>query len=161
MNPETYSIIIVWSDEDQVFVATVPELSGCMAHGETRAEAIKEAEIAIKNWIDTARELGREIPPPKHSADYEKQLEQSVSETSEERQAEMRKAITEAMPAMTPGIVEALATYFAQHGEDVWATYSEQLGIRVWRHSHAAASEDWAPPTRKEELSDAEERASK
>ena len=60
-----YEIIIFWSDEDAAFVADVPELSGCMAHGSSHAEALKNAEEAIALWIETAKELERPIPQPK------------------------------------------------------------------------------------------------
>lgn len=58
-------MIIYWSEEDQAFVAEVPELPGCAANGETYQEALANAEAAIQEWIDTARELGRRIPQPK------------------------------------------------------------------------------------------------
>lgn len=57
-----YEIIIYWSGEDQAFIAEVPELAGCMADGETYQEALADAEIVIQEWIETARDLGREIP---------------------------------------------------------------------------------------------------
>ena len=60
-----YEIIIFWSDEDAAFVADVPELPGCMAHGSSHAEALANAEEAIMLWIETARELGRPIPQAK------------------------------------------------------------------------------------------------
>ena len=60
-----YEVIIYWSDEDQAFVAEVPELAGCMADGATYQEAVANAEIAIQEWIETAKELGRPIPEPK------------------------------------------------------------------------------------------------
>jgi predicted RNase H-like HicB family nuclease len=60
-----YEIIIYWSEEDQAFVAEVPELPGCMADGETYQEAIAKAEIVMQEWIETARELGRAVPEPK------------------------------------------------------------------------------------------------
>ncbi len=53
------------SAEDTVFVADVPDLPGCMAHGATPAEAVAQAQEAIALWIDTAREDGREVPEPK------------------------------------------------------------------------------------------------
>lgn len=62
---QKYEIIIYWSNEDQVFVAEVPELSGCMAHGETEEEALKNIKDAIQLWLDTAREFGDQIPEPK------------------------------------------------------------------------------------------------
>ena len=60
-----YEIIIFWSEEDGLFVADVPELPGCMAHGATYEKALKSARQAAKLWIDTAKELGRDVPPPK------------------------------------------------------------------------------------------------
>ncbi len=60
-----YEIIIYWSEEDQAFVAEVPELPGCMADGETYQEALANAEIIVHEWIETATEVGRVIPKPK------------------------------------------------------------------------------------------------
>lgn len=60
-----YERIIYWSEEDQKFIVEVPELAGCMADGKTAVEALENVEIVISEWIDTAKELGREIPEPK------------------------------------------------------------------------------------------------
>lgn len=60
-----YEIVIFWDEQDQLFVAAVPELSGCLAQGKTPLEAVKNAGQAIDLWIETAREFGDEIPPPK------------------------------------------------------------------------------------------------
>ena len=60
-----YEVIIYWSADDQVFVAEVPELSGCAAHGATPEAALAEAQGAISLWIDTAREFGDPVPEPK------------------------------------------------------------------------------------------------
>ncbi|MBI4672233.1 MAG: type II toxin-antitoxin system HicB family antitoxin [Chloroflexi bacterium] len=59
-----YEIIIYWSEDDEAFVAEVPELPGCMAHGETQAAALKNINEAIQLWIDTAMEFGDPIPEP-------------------------------------------------------------------------------------------------
>ncbi|HEY0320002.1 MAG TPA: type II toxin-antitoxin system HicB family antitoxin [Pyrinomonadaceae bacterium] len=60
-----YEVIIYWSEEDNAFVAEVPELPGCMADGATYSEAIANVEVIIDEWIETAKDLGREIPEPK------------------------------------------------------------------------------------------------
>lgn len=60
-----YEIIIYWSNEDNAFIAEVPELPGCMAHGKTPEQALKNAKEAIQLWIDTAKEFGDTIPEPK------------------------------------------------------------------------------------------------
>jgi predicted RNase H-like HicB family nuclease len=62
---QRYEIIIYWSSEDEVFVAEVPELPGCTAHGETEESALRNVKEAIQLWIDTAREFGDPIPEPK------------------------------------------------------------------------------------------------
>ena len=60
-----YEIIIYWSEADQAFIAEVPELAGCAADGKSYSEALKNVEIVISEWIETAKELGRTIPKPK------------------------------------------------------------------------------------------------
>jgi predicted RNase H-like HicB family nuclease len=60
-----YEVIIYWSNDDEAFIVEVPELPGCMADGATYQEALANAEIAIQEWIETAKELGRSIPEPK------------------------------------------------------------------------------------------------
>ena len=60
-----YEMIIYWSKEDDAFIVEVPELSGCMADGKTYEEAIKNALIVIREWVETAKEIGKEIPEPK------------------------------------------------------------------------------------------------
>jgi len=60
-----YEVIIYWSDEDQAFIAEVPELPGCAADGATYQEALANVEVVIQEWIETAKELGRLIAEPK------------------------------------------------------------------------------------------------
>ena len=60
-----HEITIYWSEEDQSFIAEVPELRGCAADGSTRQEALANAEMVIEEWIETAKDLGRPIPEPK------------------------------------------------------------------------------------------------
>jgi predicted RNase H-like HicB family nuclease len=60
-----YELVIYWSEEDQSFVVEVPELSGCMADGETYEQAVANAQDVIEQWIETARELGRPVPQPR------------------------------------------------------------------------------------------------
>ena len=60
-----YEIIIYWSNEDNLFIADVPELPGCKAHGETTEKALNNVNEAIQLWIDTAKEFGNPIPEPK------------------------------------------------------------------------------------------------
>ena len=60
-----YEIIIYWSNADNVFIAEIPELKGCVAHGETQDEALKEVFLVVNEWMEIAKEKGWEIPVPK------------------------------------------------------------------------------------------------
>jgi predicted RNase H-like HicB family nuclease len=60
-----YELIVYWSAEDQAFLVEVPELPGCAADGPSYQEAVANAEFVIREWIETARELGRPIPEPR------------------------------------------------------------------------------------------------
>ncbi len=59
---EKYEMILYWSKVDSAYIAEVPELPGCAADGATYQEAVANAEVIIREWIETARELGRPIP---------------------------------------------------------------------------------------------------
>ncbi|MCL2055883.1 MAG: type II toxin-antitoxin system HicB family antitoxin [Oscillospiraceae bacterium] len=65
-----YEIILYWSNEDNAYIAEVPELSGCMADGATAGDALANVEIIANEWIQTAQELGREVPQPKGRLKY-------------------------------------------------------------------------------------------
>ena len=60
-----YEVILYWSNEDEVFVAEVPELPGCMAHGHSQELALKNVNDAVELWLETAREFGNPVPEPK------------------------------------------------------------------------------------------------
>ena len=66
MKPELrYEVVLYWSETDEAFIAEVPELPGCAADGPTYAEALAAVEVVIREWIETATDLGRAIPTPK------------------------------------------------------------------------------------------------
>ena len=60
-----YEVILYWSQDDESFIAEVPELAGCAADGATYQAALAHVEVVIQEWIETAREMGRSIPEPK------------------------------------------------------------------------------------------------
>jgi predicted RNase H-like HicB family nuclease len=65
MNNIKYEIIIYWSEEDNSYIAEVPELPGCMADGNTYYGVIENIQVVMNEWIETAKSLGRKIPEPK------------------------------------------------------------------------------------------------
>jgi predicted RNase H-like HicB family nuclease len=70
MKMNKYEMFIYWSKEDKSYIAEVPELPGCVADGKTYQEAVSNAEIVINEWIETAKELGRDIPQAKEKLMY-------------------------------------------------------------------------------------------
>ena len=60
-----YEVIIFWSNDDDAFIAEVPELPGCAAHGDTPEAALSQAQEAMQLWLETAQEFGDPIPEPK------------------------------------------------------------------------------------------------
>lgn len=64
-NELRYEVIIYWSEPDQSFIAEVPELPGCAADGASYQEALAAVEVVVAEWIETAKELGRQIPKPR------------------------------------------------------------------------------------------------
>ncbi len=65
LDPGHFSMIIEWSEEDDAYVVTVPELPGCVTHGSTYAEAVRQGEDAIATWLEMARASGDPIPAPR------------------------------------------------------------------------------------------------
>jgi predicted RNase H-like HicB family nuclease len=62
---QKYEIVIYWDNQDKIFVADAPELAGCLAHGKTQFDALKNVNEAIGLWLETAKEFGDEVPQPK------------------------------------------------------------------------------------------------
>jgi predicted RNase H-like HicB family nuclease len=62
---QKYEIVIYWDNQDKIFVAEVPELAGCQAHGKNQIDAVKNVNDAVNLWLETAQEFGDEIPEPK------------------------------------------------------------------------------------------------
>ncbi len=62
---QKYEIIIYWDDLDKIFVAEVPELVTCSAHGKTQIDAVKNINESVELWLETAQEFGDEIPEPR------------------------------------------------------------------------------------------------
>ena len=70
MNQYKYEIIVYWSNEDEAYIAEVPELPGCMADGKTYEDVIKNVQRIISEWIETTKSLERSIPKPKGKLAY-------------------------------------------------------------------------------------------
>ena len=70
MSEHRYEVIIYWSKDDNAFIAEVPELAGCIADGASYEKALQNVHVIIDEWIETAKSLGRPIPPPRGKLMY-------------------------------------------------------------------------------------------
>lgn len=87
-----YAMIVSWSNDDNCYIVSVPDLPGCMADGETPQKAVENAEVIIAEWIETAQMLGREIPEPSFSAmSVQKRKWLKISPVSKAAQRATRK----------------------------------------------------------------------
>jgi predicted RNase H-like HicB family nuclease len=84
-----YAIQIVWSKEDEAYIATPFELAGCAADGATPEEALENLKVVISEWIEVAKEEGRKIPEPMSREDFERVAEESEKLFRENLQREV------------------------------------------------------------------------
>jgi predicted RNase H-like HicB family nuclease len=66
MTTRRYHINLFWSNEDGCWIADVPDLRHCSAHGDTPVEALREIETAMEAWLEAQSEAGRPIPEPRY-----------------------------------------------------------------------------------------------
>jgi predicted RNase H-like HicB family nuclease len=131
-----YEIIIYWSEEDQAYIAEVPELPGCAAGGKTYKQALANVEVIIQEWIETAKELKRPVPEPKGRLLYAK-AETKLSATSRLKAA--RTVLLRNGNITTEAINHHLKRSFLKHpgAEGVYL-----LGSGAWRAIDVVAVEE-------------------
>ena len=88
-----YERIIYWSEDDNAFLVEVPELPGCMADGETVGNAIANAEVVIREWLEVAKERGQEIPEPKGKLVYAQSSSHSEDKIEDDQKATKKAGI--------------------------------------------------------------------
>jgi predicted RNase H-like HicB family nuclease len=108
MTENRYSMLVLWSEDDEAFLVHVVELPGCVAHGESREEAVKNGLIAIENWIETAEELKRDIPAPVDVTAFEKMTAQQAQDVRNLFDQAVQKAVNEAVQRAVPEIAKNL-----------------------------------------------------
>lgn len=110
MKATDYPILVIWSEADQAYLATVPELPGCAADGATPEEAVTNVGVVIQEWLETAAELHREIPPPMDDvamqASVEEMVEQERREFEEAVQATAREMVDQLLPRLIEQYLE-------------------------------------------------------
>jgi predicted RNase H-like HicB family nuclease len=113
MTDNHYSMLVLWSEDDEAFLAHVVELPGCIAHGESREAAVQNALIAIENWIETAEELKRDIPAPVDVKAFEKLTAQQAQDVRNLFEQTVQKAVHEALMQLGPEMAKHLQNVLA------------------------------------------------
>ncbi len=124
-----YKIIICWSKEDEAFIAEVPELAGCMADGKTYQAALANAEVIIQEWIETAKELGRQIPEPKGRLVFAQSFVK-YDPIKHYSQAEIEKAVKDYDVETLSLVVLSVALYSKDY------EYAVNLCVQFSSHEH-------------------------
>jgi predicted RNase H-like HicB family nuclease len=116
MNATDYPVLLTWSEQDEAYIARVFDLPGCAADGKTPAEAIENVRLSIEEWIETAKDMGFDVPAPQDDTVLEefarKQNQEQLQRFQEAVQAEVQKAIEKLIPQLT----EMFSTGFPAHG---------------------------------------------
>ena len=118
---DKYSVHIVWSEEDSAYIASVRELPGCLADGATQEEALAAVRVVIAEWIETAKEVGRDIPPPVSRQDLKSVAQKFRDSLRAHIQSEVDKAVhavLQNLPQYSPALVGHDSADFWKHCED-------------------------------------------
>jgi predicted RNase H-like HicB family nuclease len=107
MKPD-YAVQIIWSKEDEAYIASTLELPGCMADGATPEEALANLRVVISEWVEVAKEEGRKIPQPMSCEDFAR-----VAETAEKN---FRAQLEREVAAIVNGLIQQLGAPAQQHG---------------------------------------------
>jgi predicted RNase H-like HicB family nuclease len=113
MTENRYSMLVLWSEDDEAFLVNVVELPGCVAHGDSREEAVKNGLVAIENWIETAEELKRDIPVPLDVTAFEKMTAQQAQDVRNLFDQAVQKAVNEGLQQLVPEMVKHLQNALA------------------------------------------------
>ena len=125
MSQENRPVLVIWSEEDEAFLARILDLPGCMADGSTPQEALENAYAVAEEWVKTAKELGRRIPRAMSDADFKAAAKKQEEENQKRFLAAVkefvRKAIRRKMEETPPHPASPLAGFFGSVDVEVSA----------------------------------------
>jgi len=105
MKDADYPILVVWAEQDQAYLARVIDLPGCIADGATPEEALANARVVIKEWIETAQELGRQVPQPADDATLRKRIASAAEEERREFEEAVETTAHQLVDQLLPQVV--------------------------------------------------------
>jgi predicted RNase H-like HicB family nuclease len=106
MKATDYPRLVIWSEEDQAYLVHVVDLAGCMADGATLADAIQNSDAVIQHWLETAQELGREIPAPADEQEFNRRLQAAMEDERSQFEKAVQATAKEMVDRLLPEIVE-------------------------------------------------------
>ena len=109
MKAHDYAVQIVWSKEDQAYIASTFELAGCVADGQTPEEALANLRVVIDEWIEVAKEEQRKVPPPLSCEDFDRYAQAHAQKQAEELRQQIEKAVNDSISEAIPEILRQLA----------------------------------------------------
>lgn len=108
MKNTNYPVILVWSEADQAFLATCPQLEGCMSHGETREDALCNVAAAIGEWLESAKQMDWTVPVPDTHEEYSKRVQARQIAFDTAVGTAVQAALTELVPKIVADIAKRL-----------------------------------------------------
>ena len=134
MKAVDYPLLVLWSEDDQAYLARVLDLAGCIADGATVEEAVANARVVIQEWIETARELGREIPPPSDNETYIRSLAEATAaerrQFEEAVEATAKEMLDEVLPQVIAKVFERVeAEQPRQQRPSIFGLYGRKLAL--------------------------------
>jgi predicted RNase H-like HicB family nuclease len=110
-----YPVFIVWSEDDECFLANVVDFAGCIADGSSREEALSNAQAMARDWIETAKSLGRKIPRPSTNEAFQTAFQKQRQREQEAFESAVKLAASEIVQKLLPTL-EARYLHVTTHG---------------------------------------------
>lgn len=123
-----YPVFILWSEDDECFLANVVDLPGCIADGKTRESALANAEGMAKDWIETAKALGRKIPRPSANEDFIANAAKQQQKDQEQFEAAVHHTVTEIVKKLLPKLE---ARYLQRPQREIFPHHTARITVPV------------------------------
>ena len=123
-----YSVNIVWSKEDEAYLAFIPELPGCIADGPTPEEALKEIRVVAEEWVDVAGQEGRKVPSPRSFEDCEKQFKKFQEDVQKHIHTAISKIVETVVPELVGNAIQEILPRILEREEKAWSCFSGPRG---------------------------------
>jgi predicted RNase H-like HicB family nuclease len=123
-----YPVFILWSEDEECFLANVVDLPGCIADGKTREAALANAEAMAKDWVETAKSLGRKIPRPSTDEAFQAAASKQQQKEQEQFEAAVHHTVSEIIKKLLPKLE---ARYFQSSRRGIFPNSTARIPVPV------------------------------